>query len=225
MRRPKSRRRSEPRRCVVSVLMSLVSLACQSSRAQVTPTCISGATSVRRSRPGIALLELEMPSDPITGQTTCPSAVVVGSTPEAAMPHTTIGQWRSIAYRFGRVFTISRLRRGTIAVWLCTTTTASSGPALRTRYHMPRLSGPGTATTKRAHRSQGDDPSPCPAPALTGPLSPTSRETARSVRSIIPDRPRIGKTGLTLGMHAPSWTARSPVGASTEWSRRPAAYL
>jgi len=26
-------------------------------------------------------------------------------------------------------------------------------------------------------------------------------------------------------MHAPSWTARSPVGASTEWSRRPAAYL
>ena len=132
-----------------------------------------------------------------------------------AMPHTTMGQ-RGIPYRPGRVFTISRLRRGTIAGWLCTTTTASSGPALRTRYHVPKLSSPGTSTTNRAHRSQGDDPSPCPAPALTGPLSPTSRETARSVRSIIPDRPRIGKTGLTLGMHAPSWTARSPVGASTE---------
>ncbi len=155
---------------------------------------------------------------------TCRSTVVAGSTSEAAMPHTTMGQ-RGIPYRPGRVFTILRLRRGTIAGWLCTTTTASSGPALRTRYHVPKLSSPGTSTTNRAHRSQGDDPSPCPAPALTGPLSPTSRETARSVRSIIPDRPRIGKTRLTLGMHAPSWTARSPVGASTEWSRRPAAYL
>ena len=41
---------------------------------------------------------------------------------------------------------------------------------------VPRLSGPATSTTKRAHRSpEGEDPSPCPAPTLTGLLSPTSR--------------------------------------------------
>src|SRR5207245_3576786 len=73
-----------------------------------------------------------------------------------------------------------------------TTTTVSSEPALRTRYHVPKRSGPGTSTTNRAHRS------PCPAPRLTGRLSPTSRETARSVHARVPGRPPLGKTGLTL---------------------------
>ena len=135
-----------------------------------------------------------------------------------AMPHTTMGQ-RGIPYRPGRVFTISRLRRGTIAGWLCTTTTASSGPALRTRYHMPKLSGPGTSTTKRAHRSPGgDDPSPCPPPTLTARLSPNVRCTARSARSMVPGRRTIGKTGLTATVRRRADTRPLPGGPP--WTRR-----
>jgi len=122
-------------------------------------------------------------------------------------------------YRLGRVLTISRLRRGTIAGWLCTTTTASSGPALRTRYHMPKLSGPGTSTTKRAHRSPGgDDPSPCPPPTLTARLSPNVRCTARSARSMVPGRRTIGKTGLTATVRRRADTRPLPGGPP--WTRR-----